>query len=98
MGIKGSSTCVMNMDEARGWLVGEPHDGMRQMFTMMNEARLMVGMQGLGLAEAAYQVSLGFARERLQSRSLSGPKNPNGPRTPLSCTRMCGACSCARRC
>jgi alkylation response protein AidB-like acyl-CoA dehydrogenase len=83
MGIKGSSTCVMNMDEARGWLVGEPHDGMRQMFTMMNEARLMVGMQGLGLAEAAYQVSLGFARERLQSRSLSGPKNPNGPADPI---------------
>ncbi|PAU82308.1 acyl-CoA dehydrogenase [Halovibrio salipaludis] len=83
MGIKGSATCVMNMDEARGWLVGEPHDGMRQMFTMMNEARLMVGMQGLGLAEAAYQVSLGFAKERLQSRSLAGPKNPDGPADPV---------------
>ncbi|MGM0450453.1 MAG: acyl-CoA dehydrogenase C-terminal domain-containing protein [Pseudomonadota bacterium] len=83
MGIKGSATCVMNMDEARGWLVGEPHDGMRQMFTMMNEARLMVGMQGLGLAEAAYQVSLGFAKERLQSRSLSGAKNPDGPADPV---------------
>ena len=83
MGIKGSATCVMNMDEARGWLVGEPHDGMRQMFTMMNEARLMVGMQGLGLAESAYQVSLGFAKERLQSRSLAGPKNPEGPADPV---------------
>ncbi|XOZ32229.1 acyl-CoA dehydrogenase C-terminal domain-containing protein [Halomonadaceae bacterium KBTZ08] len=83
MGIKGSATCVMNMDEARGWLVGEPHDGMRQMFTMMNEARLMVGMQGLGLAEAAYQVSLGFARERLQSRSLAGPKNPDEAADPI---------------
>ncbi len=83
MGIKGSATCVINMDEARGWLVGEPHDGMRQMFTMMNEARLMVGMQGLGLAEAAYQVSLGFAKERLQSRSLAGPKNPEGPADPV---------------
>jgi alkylation response protein AidB-like acyl-CoA dehydrogenase len=79
MGIKGSATCVMNFEGARGWLVGEPNDGMRAMFTMMNEARLMVGMQGLGLAEMAYQESLGFARERLQSRSLSGPKNPEGP-------------------
>jgi alkylation response protein AidB-like acyl-CoA dehydrogenase len=79
MGIKGSATCVMNFEGAKGWLVGEPNDGMRAMFTMMNEARLMVGMQGLGLAEMAYQESLGFARERLQSRSLSGPKNPEGP-------------------
>ncbi|MDX1635076.1 MAG: acyl-CoA dehydrogenase family protein, partial [Marinobacter sp.] len=68
MGIKGSATCVMNFEGAKGWLVGEPNDGMRAMFTMMNEARLMVGMQGLGLAEMAYQESLGFARERLQSR------------------------------
>lgn len=83
MGIKGSSTCVMNFEGAKGWLVGEPNDGMRAMFTMMNEARLMVGMQGLGLAEMAYQESLGFARERLQSRSLSGPKNPDGPADPI---------------
>ncbi|MDX5298529.1 MAG: acyl-CoA dehydrogenase C-terminal domain-containing protein, partial [Gammaproteobacteria bacterium] len=83
MGIKGSATCVMNLEGATGWLVGAPHDGMRSMFTMMNEARLMVGMQGLGLAEAAYQISLGFARERLQSRSLSGPKNPDGPADPI---------------
>ncbi|WP_152208533.1 acyl-CoA dehydrogenase C-terminal domain-containing protein [Marinobacter changyiensis] len=83
MGIKGSATCVMNFEGAKGWLVGEPNDGMRSMFTMMNEARLMVGMQGLGLAEMAYQESLGFARERLQSRSLSGPKNPAGPADPI---------------
>jgi alkylation response protein AidB-like acyl-CoA dehydrogenase len=83
MGIKGSATCVMNFEGAKGWLVGEPNDGMRAMFTMMNEARLMVGMQGLGLAEMAYQESLGFARERLQSRSLSGPKNQNGPADPI---------------
>jgi len=83
MGIKGSATCVMNLEDAKGWLVGKEHDGMREMFTMMNEARLMVGMQGLGLAEAAYQVSLGFAKERLQSRSLSGPKNPDGPADPI---------------
>jgi len=79
MGIKGSATCVMNFEGAKGWLVGEPNKGMHAMFTMMNEARLMVGMQGLGLAEMAYQESLGFARERLQSRSLSGPANPSGP-------------------
>lgn len=83
MGIKGSATCVMNFEGAKGWLVGEPNNGMRAMFTMMNEARLMVGMQGLGLAEMAYQESLGFARERLQSRSLSGPKNPDGPADPI---------------
>ncbi|QSP95897.1 acyl-CoA dehydrogenase C-terminal domain-containing protein [Marinobacter salinisoli] len=83
MGIKGSATCVMNFEGAKGWLVGEANDGMRAMFTMMNEARLMVGMQGLGLAEMAYQESLGFARERLQSRSLSGPKNPDGPADPI---------------
>jgi alkylation response protein AidB-like acyl-CoA dehydrogenase len=83
MGIKGSATCVMNFDKAQGWLVGEPNDGMRSMFTMMNEARLMVGMQGLGIAEMAFQESLGFARERLQSRALSGPKNVDGPADPI---------------
>ena len=83
MGIKGSATCVMNFEGAKGWLVGEPNDGMRAMFTMMNEARLMVGMQGLGLAEMAYQESLGFARERLQGRSMSGVKNPDGPADPI---------------
>ncbi|MFT4614078.1 MAG: alkylation response protein AidB-like acyl-CoA dehydrogenase, partial [Bacteroidia bacterium] len=83
MGIKGSSTCVMNFEKAQGWLIGKPNDGMRSMFTMMNEARLMVGMQGLGIAEMAFQESLGFARERLQSRSLRGPQNPDGPADPI---------------
>jgi alkylation response protein AidB-like acyl-CoA dehydrogenase len=83
MGIKGSATCVLNFEEAQGWLIGEPNDGMRSMFTMMNEARLMVGMQGLGVAEMAFQESLAFALERLQSRSLSGPKNPDGPADPI---------------
>ncbi|MEZ5573844.1 MAG: acyl-CoA dehydrogenase C-terminal domain-containing protein [Halioglobus sp.] len=83
MGIKGSSTCVMNFEDARGWLVGEANDGMRAMFTMMNEARLMVGMQGLGLAEMAYQESLAFAHERLQSRSPAGAKNLDGPADPI---------------
>lgn len=83
MGIKGSATCVLNFEAAQGWLVGEEHDGMRAMFTMMNEARLMVGMQGLGIAEMAFQESLAFARERLQGRSLTGPTNPDGPADPI---------------
>ncbi len=83
MGIKGSATCVMNFEGAQGWLVGEANKGLKCMFTMMNSARLMVGMQGLGIAESAYQVSLGFAKERLQSRSLSGPKAADKPADPI---------------
>ena len=83
MGIKGSATCVMNFEEAQGWLVGEPNQGLKCMFTMMNAARLMVGIQGLGLAETGYQVSLNFAQERLQSRALSGPQNPESPADPI---------------
>ena len=83
MGIKGSATAVINFEDAQGWLVGEANNGMRAMFTMMNEARLMVGMQGLGVAEMAYQESLGFAMERLQGRSLTGPKNADGPADPI---------------
>ncbi|MBK8970898.1 MAG: acyl-CoA dehydrogenase C-terminal domain-containing protein [Hahellaceae bacterium] len=83
MGIKGSATCVMNFEGAKGWLVGEANEGMRYMFTMMNGARLMVGMQGLGLAETAYQISLAFAQERLQSRSLRGPQSPDKPADPI---------------
>jgi alkylation response protein AidB-like acyl-CoA dehydrogenase len=83
MGIKGSSTCVMNFEGAKGWLVGNENEGLKCMFTMMNAARIMVGMQGLGLAETAYQVSLAFAKDRLQSRSLTGPKNPEGKADPI---------------
>jgi alkylation response protein AidB-like acyl-CoA dehydrogenase len=83
MGIKASSTCVMNFDEAEGTLVGEPHKGMRYMFTMMNVARLAVGIQGLGLAETAYQSAAAYAKERLQGRSLAGPKNPDKPADPI---------------
>ena len=83
MGIKGSATCVMNFEGAKGWLVGKENEGLKCMFTMMNSARIMVGMQGLGLAETGYQVSLAFAKDRLQSRSLSGPKNPEGPADPI---------------
>jgi alkylation response protein AidB-like acyl-CoA dehydrogenase len=78
MGIKASATCVMNFENAKGWLIGKENEGLKCMFTMMNSARIMVGVQGLGLAEKAYQISLAFAKERLQSRSLSGPKNPEG--------------------
>jgi alkylation response protein AidB-like acyl-CoA dehydrogenase len=77
MGIKGSATCVMNFDDAKGWLVGVPHKGMRAMFTMMNAARLGVGIQGLGLGEAAYQGALEYAKERIQGRALSGAKSPD---------------------
>ena len=72
MGIKASSTCVMNFDGATGWLVGIPHKGLNAMFTMMNEARLGVGIQGLGLAEVSYQNAAAYARERVQGRALSG--------------------------
>ncbi|WP_197472187.1 MULTISPECIES: acyl-CoA dehydrogenase family protein [unclassified Oleiphilus] len=83
MGIKGSATCVMNFEGAKGWLVGKENEGLKCMFTMMNAARIMVGMQGLGLAETGYQVSLAFAKDRLQSRSLTGPRNPDGPADPI---------------
>ncbi len=83
MGIHGNSTCVMNYDEATGWLLGEEHKGMRAMFTMMNEARLGVGMQGLAQAEAAFQNALEYAKDRLQGRDITGVKNPDGPADPL---------------
>jgi hypothetical protein len=83
MGIRGSSTCVMNFDAAEGWLIGQPHRGLNAMFTMMNTARLGVGVQGLGLTETAYQMSRVYARERLQMRSLSGAKFPDKPADPL---------------
>lgn len=79
MGIRGSATCVMNFDDAEGYLIGQPHKGLAAMFTMMNAARLSVGVQGLALSERALQNSLHYARERLQSRSLSGPKFPEKP-------------------
>ena len=83
MGIHGSATCVMNFDGAQGWLVGEPNRGLMAMFTMMNTARLGVGLQGLGLAERALQNALRYARERLQSRALSGAKSPGRPADPI---------------
>jgi hypothetical protein len=83
MGIKASSTCVMNLDGATGWLVGEPHKGLRAMFTMMNAARLGVAMQGLGIGEVAWQNGLAYAKERLQMRALDGAKAPEKPADPI---------------
>jgi len=79
MGIHACSTCVINLDGAEGYLIGKPHKGLMAMFTMMNAARLSVGVQGLALAERALQNSLNYARERLQSRALSGPRFPDKP-------------------
>jgi acyl-CoA dehydrogenase len=83
MGIHGNATCVMNYDEATGYLLGQEHKGMRAMFTMMNEARLGVGMQGLAQASIAFQNALDYAKDRLQGRDVTGPQNPDGPADPL---------------
>jgi alkylation response protein AidB-like acyl-CoA dehydrogenase len=83
MGIHGNATCSMDYDGASGWLVGEENKGLRAMFIMMNEARLLVGMQGLAVASAAYQNAAAYARERLQGRAVTGAANPDGPADPL---------------
>jgi acyl-CoA dehydrogenase len=83
MGIHGNSTCVMNYDGATGWLIGEENRGLNAMFTMMNEARLGVGVQGLALSEVAYQNAAIYARERLQGRAISGVKYPDKPADPI---------------
>ncbi len=83
MGIHGNSTCVMNYDGATGYLIGDEHKGLRAMFTMMNEARIGVGLQGYAQAEAAYQNAVAYALDRLQGRDVTGAKNPDGPADPL---------------
>jgi alkylation response protein AidB-like acyl-CoA dehydrogenase len=83
MGIHGNSTCAMDLDGATGWLVGEPNKGLNAMFVMMNAARIGVGVQSLGLMEVAYQNALAYAKERLQARSLTGPKAPDKPADPI---------------
>jgi len=83
MGIKASATCQINFDGATGWLVGEAHKGMRAMFVMMNSERLSVGTQGLGVGEVAYQSAVAYAKDRLQGRSLSGPKYPGKAADPI---------------
>ncbi|MFT7560284.1 MAG: alkylation response protein AidB-like acyl-CoA dehydrogenase [Flavobacteriales bacterium] len=77
MGIKGSATCLMNFDGAKAWLVGEENQGLTCMFTMMNYERLVVGIQGVGVADASYQTALSYARERRQGRSPSGSQEPD---------------------
>src|ERR1700757_656926 len=83
MGIHGNSTCVMNYDNATGWLIGEENKGMQGMFVMMNEARLGVAVQGLSQSEVAYQNAVVYARERLQGRALPGSRAPDKPADPI---------------
>ncbi len=83
MGIHGNSTCVLNYDNATGWLVGEENKGLAAMFVMMNEARLGVGLQGLAISEVAYQNAAAYARERLQGRALTGAKDKDKPADPI---------------
>jgi hypothetical protein len=83
MGIHGNATCVMNYDGATGWLLGERDKGLRAMFTMMNEARLGVGIQGLSQSEAAYQMAAAYAHDRRQGRAISGPAEPAASADPI---------------
>jgi alkylation response protein AidB-like acyl-CoA dehydrogenase len=83
MGIHGNATCVLNFDAATGWLVGEPNKGLAAMFVMMNSARLGVGMQSLGLSEAAYQNAVNYAKDRLQGRAARGPQRADAPADPI---------------
>jgi len=83
MGIHGNSTCLLNFDGATGYLVGKANKGLNYMFTFMNFARIGTGLQGLAHTELAFQNSLAYSRDRLQMRSLTGPKNPDGPADPI---------------
>ncbi len=83
MGIHGNSTCVMNYDEATGFLIGGENAGLKAMFVMMNEARLGVGLQGQSISEIAYQNAADYARERIQGRALTGPKYPDKKADPI---------------
>ena len=83
MGIHANSTCVLNYDGAKGWLIGEANRGLNAMFVMMNGARLGVAVQGLSVSEVAYQNAAAYAKDRLQGRSLTGPKAPDKPADPL---------------
>ena len=83
MGIHGNATAVLNFDGAKGFLIGPPNKGLNCMFTFMNTARLGTALQGVAHAEAGFQKSLAYAKDRLQMRSLSGPKNPEGAADPI---------------
>ncbi|WP_299084370.1 acyl-CoA dehydrogenase family protein, partial [uncultured Paraglaciecola sp.] len=83
MGINGNATCVINFDSAKGHLIGEPNRGLKCMFTFMNAARIGVASEGVAAAEASFQGALAYAKDRLQMRSISGVKNPDGPADPI---------------
>ena len=83
MGIHGNSTCVLNYDGAKGWLVGEENRGLNAMFVMMNEARMGVAMQGLAQSEVAYQNAAAYAKDRLQGRALTGAREPAKAADPI---------------
>src|SRR5699024_9417984 len=83
MGIKGSATCVMNFDDAKGWLVGEENNGLACMFTMMNYERVSIGLQGLDLAETCYQSAVEYALDRIQRRAATGAQNPEAAADPI---------------
>jgi alkylation response protein AidB-like acyl-CoA dehydrogenase len=83
MGIKGSATCVINFDDAKGYLVGTENRGLNCMFTFMNTARIGTGLEGLSASEAAFQGALAYAKDRLQFRAMTGVKNPDGPADPI---------------
>lgn len=85
MGIKGSATCAMRFEQAQGWMIGEPNKGLMAMFIMMNSARLHVGMQGLGHAEAAWQLARDYAAQRLQMRAVPRPAGASRPADPIAC-------------
>ena len=83
MGVHGSATCVLSFEDAEGYLVGEPHEGLTAMFSMMNNERIAVGLQGLGISEIAYQNGLAYAKDRIQGRDLKEPRNPEEEADPL---------------
>lgn len=83
MGIKASPTCVMNFDQSKGYLIGEPNEGLQAMFVMMNIARIGTGVQGYAAGVRSYQIAVDYAKDRLQMRSLTGKKNPDGPADPI---------------
>lgn len=83
MGLHGNSTCLLNYEGAKGFLIGKEHEGLKGMFIMMNAARIGVGIQGLGVSEVAYQNAAAYAKDRLQSRSLTGEKYPDKEADPI---------------
>jgi alkylation response protein AidB-like acyl-CoA dehydrogenase len=92
MGLKASATCQMQFEDAKGWLVGEPHRGLEAMFTMMNAERVGVGIQGLGIGEAAYQSAVWYAKDRFRAARCRAPSIPTSRPIRSSSTPTCAAC------